>query len=246
MSGWKVDRNFIAATAALLGATTLAGCLAGPSNTDIRVPPLSRKTLEGGTSQGIGSRGPGHQIVHVTLVEADSTITMPVAWVRPKDPQTGGAQSFHLDGAAGGTFTFGRYRLEFPPGAVRGDGVVTISVPDPSVVGCDLSISPPSLNGFDRPVLLTVKCHQTDLSDSGVTAIHSLAPAAKAGQAAALGAGRASTRSQGVPAEPVVKPLTGIYWDSSEGWIWMGGVIDTVSWEVSAPLKHFSTYRAGW
>ncbi len=234
MSRWKIDRHFAAATAALLGATLIAGCLAGPSSTDIQVPQVSKRILGGGSSQNFGTRSPGDMILRPIVIAADSVIMDLPAWVRSDSTQALGSQSFTLDGSVGGTFTFGRYKLEFPPYAVRGNGVVTISIPDPAVVGCDLSISPANLNGFNKPVRLTIECSRTNLADSGVVAIHSLPPLSNGGRAAPL-------------ATPVhIKPPTGVYWSSPAGWMWMGGEVDTTTWEIAAPLQHFSTYRAGW
>ena len=249
MSRWKVDRPFAVATAALLGATFIAGCLAGPSTNDIQVPQVSKRILDGGSSQGLASRGPNNQLVRAIAMAGDSVSADTVAWVRPADPQAGGSLSFPIVGAQGGTFQFGRYRLYFPPNAVRGNGTVTISVPDANIVGCNLTISPARLNGFDQPVVLTMACDNTDLSVAGVAALNTALPLAKSGPPTSLGARSPHLQGTilGTPdGGKGGKPLTGVYWESPDGWVWVGGDVNAGTWEVKSPLKHFSNYRAGW
>jgi len=59
-----------------------------------------------------------------------------------------------LVGAVGGTVQVGRFTLIVPPGAIQGTATITVQIPDPSVMRCDLSIAPASANGFKVPVLL--------------------------------------------------------------------------------------------
>ncbi|MBI5837544.1 MAG: hypothetical protein HZB25_09890 [Candidatus Eisenbacteria bacterium] len=102
-------------------------------------------------------------------------------WINPSPGSSGGAlghagrqysRTFALDGSKGGTYTFDRYTVSFPPGAVAGNGFVTIVIPNPIFVGCDLSISPSNLNGFSKPVTLTmglVNTNVTPLNIDGVS-----------------------------------------------------------------------------
>ena len=82
-------------------------------------------------------------------------------------PQAGGekdgakpaaiSQSFRLDHNPGGLFTFDRYTVYLPPKFTDVAGVLTltITVPDPNVLMCDLTISPDKANKFKLPVVLT-------------------------------------------------------------------------------------------
>ncbi len=59
-----------------------------------------------------------------------------------------------IDGAVGGVARCGRFTVVVPPGAFRGSADVIVRVPDGTRLACDLEISPPSANGFARPVQL--------------------------------------------------------------------------------------------
>ncbi|HET7224824.1 MAG TPA: hypothetical protein VFK69_03830 [Candidatus Eisenbacteria bacterium] len=75
-------------------------------------------------------------------------------------------------GALGGVVQVGRYTLLVPPGAIRGTAVVTVNVPDPAVMRCDLSISPASANGFTVPVVLVANViGVTDLDPSSLATL---------------------------------------------------------------------------
>jgi len=73
--------------------------------------------------------------------------------------------SVRVNGALGGVVLAGRFTLLIPPGAFRDTARITIRVPDPKTVRCDLSISPPSANGFATPVLLVMNCFGATISD---------------------------------------------------------------------------------
>ena len=61
-----------------------------------------------------------------------------------------------IDGALGGVVSAGRFTVIVPPGAFLGTGHVTISVPDPNRLECEMSIDPAERNGFSIPVTLSV------------------------------------------------------------------------------------------
>lgn len=71
--------------------------------------------------------------------------------------------SLYVDGAVGGRVRVGRYSLEIPPGAYKGQGLITLSMPDSTVMVCDLSIQPATLSPFAEPLKL-----QADLSAPGM------------------------------------------------------------------------------
>ena len=73
------------------------------------------------------------------------------------DPETGTGTS-EFDGSQGGTLRVGRFTLIIPAGAFDGPATVSLSVPDPEVLICDLQISPATTNNFRVPVTLKVDC----------------------------------------------------------------------------------------
>lgn len=77
--------------------------------------------------------------------------------------QTSLSGSTSIDGAVGGQLSVGRFKLVFPKGAFLGRATVSITVPDTSVVRCDLSIDPPSANRFAVPVTLSSDCRGTNV-----------------------------------------------------------------------------------
>jgi len=82
-------------------------------------------------------------------------------------PGSGGGSAL-IDGARGGTVSNGRFQLRVPPGAFAGTATLTITVPDPSILQCDLSISPAYKNGFQVPIQL-VADYGSSGSGSGFT-----------------------------------------------------------------------------
>ena len=98
-----------------------------------------------------------------------------VAWSRVTEPAGAGGQpnrvtvkTFTLNGKKGGTFTFRKVTVKFPPKAVDGGYEVRIEQPDPQVAIWDLSIEPEFLP-FNKPVKLSV-----DYSSFSTSETHSL------------------------------------------------------------------------
>jgi hypothetical protein len=67
-----------------------------------------------------------------------------------------------VNGLLGGVIRNGDWTVTIPAGSFSGIGVITVTVPDPSVRKCDLAIFPSLLNGFIAPVTLTCKLQTTD------------------------------------------------------------------------------------
>lgn len=63
-----------------------------------------------------------------------------------------------IDGSKGGSFSNGYFTLVVPPGAFAGKATLSILVPDPTELRCDLTISPPEANNFNVPVELMADC----------------------------------------------------------------------------------------
>jgi hypothetical protein len=61
-----------------------------------------------------------------------------------------------IDGDEGGTVVVGRFSLVVPPGAFDGVATVTITVPDPGVLKCELDLT--NVTNFVTPVSLVADC----------------------------------------------------------------------------------------
>ena len=68
------------------------------------------------------------------------------------------SRSLLVNGAKGGQLVLGRYQVDVPPRAFAGMATITLCVPDPTRMRCELSISPASANHFVFPVTLVANC----------------------------------------------------------------------------------------
>jgi len=107
----------------------------------------------------------GNQSPPILKVNSDGTVSY-VSVPRANLSGSTGAQaaSAKIDGNKGGKVTCGRFSVIVPSGAFIGPATITISVADPSVLVCDLSITPQAANRFKVPVQLV-----TDLKDLTVS-----------------------------------------------------------------------------
>lgn len=140
----------VLATFALLFA--LGGCGAAPT-----APP------SGGDAPAV-AQGP-----EVLKVHADGTTSfVPMTAVRyAPTPLPGGSElvfdpsrrltvTAEIDGALGGRLVCGSYVLTFPAGVFVGIGAVTMTMPDSTIMLCDLDVLPAELNEFLKPVDLAL------------------------------------------------------------------------------------------
>jgi hypothetical protein len=67
-----------------------------------------------------------------------------------------------VNGVAGGVLRNGDWTVTIPAGSFTGIGLVTVTVPDPSVRSCELGIVPSLLNSFRVPVTLTCRLQSAD------------------------------------------------------------------------------------
>ena|SRR5467141_961973 len=95
----------------------------------------------------------------------DTAVAEPAADTASPPPQSLSA-SARIDGSHGGVVRAGRFSVKVPAGALSGTATVTLSMPDSTIMVCDLSIAPSSANGFKIPVQLTADLSSTDLSDA--------------------------------------------------------------------------------
>ena len=78
------------------------------------------------------------------------------------DPSRALTTSVKIDGSVGGRIVCGRYVATVPAGAFPGVGLITMTVPDSTLMLCDLTISPSDLNGFLEPIDLALHTTKTD------------------------------------------------------------------------------------
>jgi hypothetical protein len=154
--GWRVM-----ATAALLAmaAWILAGCGNTPLG-PVQAPTASVSTGGALTSPPIVNVSPDGD---VTFTQVDPN------GAHRSGTTSSASTSAKIDGNKGGTLTCGRFSLVIPPGAFIGPATVTMSVSDPSVLMCDLSISPSAANKFAVPVLLTVNLSDLTIDPTTLT-----------------------------------------------------------------------------
>jgi len=123
---------------------------------------------------GSGSAYTPADVPPILQVKADGSVgwvAMPVALqsgylepggdARTFDPKRALTSTAKVDGAVGGRIVCGRYVLSVPPGAFAGTGTITMSLPDSTLMLCDLDIAPASLNGFALPLDLTLHTSET-------------------------------------------------------------------------------------
>src|SRR5207253_1628162 len=80
------------------------------------------------------------------------------------------AHTVAIDGDLGGEMRAGRFRLNVPAGAYKGVARITMTMPDSTVMVCDLAIAPVSANNFKVPVALTADLSSRSMTDaSGCT-----------------------------------------------------------------------------
>jgi len=72
------------------------------------------------------------------------------------DPTRAVVVTARVDGAVGGRVVCGRFVATVPAGAFAGVGTITMTLPDSTLMLCDLEVSPIELNGFAVPVDLAL------------------------------------------------------------------------------------------
>lgn len=150
-------RGLLGTTVLLVLALSVAGCgdsLQGPA------PPGG----DTGGTDPVGSEplaGP-----EILTIAADQTVRYLRLAVEPVDetPRSVHASAV-LDGAEGGTLRCGRFLLSVPAGAFEGEGTVSMSMPDSTVMVVDLEITPGERNDFKEPVKLCLLTDGTGLEE---------------------------------------------------------------------------------
>jgi hypothetical protein len=156
--GW-IRATFIAAalTLALPLIVVAAGCGTSP-------------LTPGAPGEVAAASGP--EVLKVNADGTTSFVPMPNALYAPTplpysqelvfDPTRRLSVSTEIDGAVGGRLICGPYVLTFPAGAFDGTGTVTMTLPDSTIMLCDLDVRPAELNAFLVPVDLALHTSGTD------------------------------------------------------------------------------------
>lgn len=151
--------SFLFAATSLVLILALAGC--GEMAT-------APEPAGGGEVQ---SNSSGPMVLKVGADGSAQWVAMPDAYLAPTPIQYGDANfdpsrvltvSKRIDGAVGGRIVCGRFVASVPAGAFDGVGTITMSMPDTTIMLCDLEVSPADLNGFLKPIDL-------ELHTSGTT-----------------------------------------------------------------------------
>jgi len=156
MGAVKPGRKSLLASAALAALlSALVGCgstLTGPQAPSNEAQAPADTTLSPPllTVQQDGS-------TDFVQVEGSQTVVAAIP-----NPETASAK---IDGLLGGKVACGRFTVIVPPGAYIGPATITITIPDPTIQVCDLSISPTTANHFVLPVRLV-----NDVKDCSVDA----------------------------------------------------------------------------
>jgi len=74
-----------------------------------------------------------------------------------------------IDGAVGGQLQCGRFLLSIPAGAFEGEGKVSMTMPDSTVMVVDIEIEPATLNNFNEQVKLALLTDNTGLVADDLT-----------------------------------------------------------------------------
>ena len=187
------------------------------------------------TGGGGGTVSPIRFSPDMLVVHADGTTSWtripPASWSNPADGLTepGSAASQvqnteQIDGSVGGKMRCGRFYLMVPAGAFDGTGAITMSMPDSTVMVCDLAISPSELNGFHKPVQLAL-CTNDSSAPTDTLTMYWYDPDRK--QWVDLGCDKNLSSNPDYTAAPYPTNMAG----------------------VSTSLSHFSRYgggKAGW
>ena len=131
-------------------------------------------------SQGSGAGGT-RQAPPLVTVAPDGTVTYVDApydtmketpgGVLPLPPASVRASAW-ISGSVGGVVRAGRFAVRIPAGAFLGLAQVTVTMPDSSMMLCDLSISPASANQFKVPVQLVADLSATDMTDASTCTMY--------------------------------------------------------------------------
>jgi hypothetical protein len=152
------NRNALVAVAGLV--LVIAGCSQSP----LKPGDSALNGVTSGSSAPPIVRFADDGTVDYATAPVGADAEQPVDMTAPGCPAL--KSSMLVDGARGGSLRVGRFYLTVPAGAIEGTATVTVTMPDSTVMICDLSISPDTANHFKVPVELTADLSGADASTS--------------------------------------------------------------------------------
>ena len=151
-------RGYLGSIFLLALALSISGC-GGES-------PLSPAPPSGNNNGGAASDGP-----QILMITEDQTVRYVKLAANLVDGTGAAATSraIHvsavIDGDVGGRLRCGRFLLAVPPGTFEGEGTISMSMPDSTLMVVDLEISPGELNDFKEDVQLCLLTDGTRLTE---------------------------------------------------------------------------------
>jgi len=172
----------------------------------------------------------GPAILQVNADGSTDWVTIPTALQSPTpgtyaeaefDPTRRLTVERPVDGSVGGRIVCGRFVATVPAGAFEGVGTITMTMPDTTLMLCELEVTPAELNDFAVPVELSLRTIGTT-TDLDSLEVYWWDPAKS--QWTAMGCRRSNTLEPVLADEMVTaEPIKG----------------------ATLPLNHFSKYAAG-
>ena len=153
--------RFLRPVLILVLALSLAGC----GNSVLGPDPTSGNTGENAPDPVAPLEGP-----EILVIESEQPVRYTKVQAEPaEEPATPGPRSLHvetvIDGAVGGRLQCGRFLLSIPAGAFEGEGKVSMTMPDETVMVVDIEIEPATLNDFNEQVQLCLLTDGTTLNE---------------------------------------------------------------------------------
>ena len=150
----------------LVLALSLAGC----SSSVLQPIPPSDDTGENSPG-GDDPVDPALSGPEILVIEEEQPVRYTKLRMEPVDEigTTPGTRELHvsavIDGTVGGSLQCGRFLLSIPAGAFEGEGTISMTMPDSTVMVVDIEIEPEGLNNFNEQVKLCLLTDGTQLDE---------------------------------------------------------------------------------
>ena len=142
-------------------ALELTGCISSPLAPDPAPSGGPPAASEAPPVLAVAPDGSGEYVPCETRPEA--------SWPADSTASKSASCSVKIDGGRGGMVNVGRFTLKLSPGSFTGTAVVTMTMPDTTMLVCDLGISPVTANRFSHPAQLTTNLSGFGVSESDVS-----------------------------------------------------------------------------
>ena len=213
----RPTRILLALTSLLL-LVGIAGCMESPTAPE---NPAGQTVTAPEQGPAILQVNPDGSTAWVTIPTA-LQVTMPGTFAEAEfDPTRRLSVQRVVDGSAGSRLVCGRFVATVPAGAFEGVGTITMTMPDTTLMLCELEVTPAELNNFAVPVELSLRTTGTT-TDLDSLEVYWWDPAKSEWKA--MGCQRSDTLEPVLAEEMVTaQPIKG----------------------ATLPLSHFSKYAAG-